>query len=342
LSHTGSLRVFVVQRVLLSVPLLLMLLTIVFVLMRVIPGDPIAIAAGDRLSEEQLQERRAAAGFDRPLWLQYVEYLGQMLTLNFGSALTDSRPVGSILLQNGGATVTLTVAAMLFALVVGIPLGVISAGRRDGVADVAIRLIGPLTYAAPAFFVGLLMQLVFGVWWGLLPTAGQASTIVIAETPRVTNILLIDTLLAGRPDFFMDTLAHLILPGVTLGLLMVGVVIRLVRVNMLQTLSADHVEAAVARGIPAARVSRNHGLRNALVPVVTVMGLQAAALLSGAILTEATFNWPGVGNQLVQYLNARDYTAVQGLVTAFAVIVVLVSLLIDLINALIDPRVKYA
>lgn len=342
MSRSGSLRTFLLQRLLLSIPLLVLLLTIVFVLMRVIPGDPISIAAGDRLSPEQIEERREAAGFNRPMWQQYLEYLARVATLDFGSALTDSRPIGSILIQNGGATVTLTIAAMVFALAVGIPLGVLSARRRDGVSDVAIRIVGPLSYAAPAFFVGLLMQLVFGVWLGVLPTAGQASPIVIAETPPITNVLLVDTLLAGRPDYFADAAAHLVLPAITLGLLMVGVVIRLVRVNMLQALGADHVEAAVARGVPATRVTRNHALRNAMVPVITVMGLQAAALLSGAVLTEATFNWPGVGNQLVQYLNARDYTAVQGLVTAFAVVVVVISLLIDLINAVVDPRVKYS
>lgn len=342
MQRSGSLRAFLAQRLLLAVPLLLILLTIVFVLMRVIPGDPVSIAAGDRLSAAQIEERREAAGFNRPLPVQYLEYLWGVLRLDFGSTFTDGRAVGDIIVQNGGATVTLTIAAMLFALAVGIPLGVLSARRRDGVADVLIRLLGPLSYAAPAFFVGLLMQLVFGVWLRVLPTAGQASPIVIAETPPVTRVLLIDALLAGRPDFAMDALTHLVLPAVTLGLLMVGVVIRLVRVNMLQSLAADHVEAAIARGIPAGRVSRNHALRNALVPVVTVMGLQAAALISGAVLTEATFNWPGVGNQLVQYLNARDYAAVQGLVTAFAVIVVLVSLVIDLVNALLDPRVQYS
>jgi peptide/nickel transport system permease protein len=191
------------------------------------------------------------------------------------------------------------------------------------------------------FFWGFLFQLFFAGYLGWFPSSGMATPVTTFEVPTRTHILLIDAIIAGNTDAIADILWHLVLPSVTLGLLLCGVFIRLVRVNILQTLQGDYVEAARARGIGERRVLRAHAFRNALVPVITVIGLQVALLLSGAVLTEATFNWPGLGNELVDYLLLRDYAAVQGLVTFFAVVVVVVSLLIDIVNALIDPRVRY-
>lgn len=337
----GSLARFVGTRLLLAVPMVLLLLTLVFLLMRVAPGDPISAALGGRLSAAELAQRRAAAGFDRPLLEQYVDYLGQVGRLDFGRTITDNRAVTSIFVDNGGATLTLSLAALLVALLVGLPLGLVSGRRRDSVPDLVIRLFGIISYAAPVFFVGLLLQLTFGKWLGWLPTSGQASPVTQATTEVHTHILLLDLLRTGDGGAIRDGLEHLILPAVTLGLLVVGVLIRLVRVNLISTLQSDYVEAARSRGIRERQVVRRHGFRNALVPVVTVMGLQVAALLGGAVLTEETFNWPGVGNELVRYLNNRDYTAVQGIITAFALVVVAISLLIDVVNALIDPRIHY-
>jgi peptide/nickel transport system permease protein len=337
----GSLARYVGVRLLLVIPMVLILLTVVFLLMRVAPGDPVSSALGGRLSEEQLAERRAAAGFDVPIWQQYFTYLGEVARLDFGRTITDNRAVTEIVIDNGGATLTLTVAAVIVAILIGLPLGLWSGRRRDKLDDVAIRIFGIVTFAAPVFFVGLLFQLFFGKNLGWFPTSGQASPRVQAGIPEKTHILLVDTLIAGDMAAFRYALEHLVLPAVTLGLLVVGVLIRLVRVNIIQTLQSDYVEAARARGISEGRVVRKHALRNALVPVITVMGLQMAALLGGAVLTEQTFNWPGIGNQLVGYLNDRDYTAVQGIITMFALIVVGVSLLIDIINALVDPRIRY-
>ncbi|WP_331272413.1 ABC transporter permease [Motilibacter aurantiacus] len=337
----GSLARYVGVRLLLVVPMVLILLSVVFLLMRVAPGDPVSSALGGRLSAEELAERRAAAGFDVPVWRQYVDYLGQVVQLDFGRTITDNRAVSEIVVDNGGATLTLTVAAVIVAFLVGLPLGLWSGRRRDRLDDVGIRLFGIVTFAAPVFFVGLLFQLFFGKSLGWFPTSGQASPRIQASIPEKTHILLVDALLAGDMTAFRDALHHLVLPAVTLGLLVVGVLIRLVRVNIIQTLQSDYVEAARARGIAEGRVVRKHALRNALVPVITVMGLQVAALLGGAVLTEQTFNWPGIGNELVGYLNDRDYTAVQGIITMFALIVVGVSLLIDIVNALVDPRIRY-
>src|SRR5690606_10049679 len=273
--------------------------------------------------------------------VQYWEYLSGVVRLDFGRTLTDSREVTEIFVVNGGATVTLTVAALLVALVIGVPLGLLAGRRRDTAADAGVRLFAIVTYAAPVFFLGLLLQLAFARGLGWLPSSSQASPIVGARVESVTHIFLLDALLAGDTDAFINGLEHLVLPALTLGLLRSGVFIRIVRVNVVQTLRSDYVEAARARGVPERRVVMRHAFRNALVPFVTVLGLQVALLLGGAILTEQTFNWPGIGSQLVRYLGNRDYVAVQGVVTVFALAVVLASLMIDIINAMIDPRVRY-
>lgn len=335
----GALPRYVIQRLLLVIPMIWVLLTMVFVLLRVAPGDPVSAAVGGKLSEKALDARRAALGLDRPILVQYLEYLGNVARLDFGQTISDNRPVLAIIQDNGGATLTLTLGAFLFALAVGIPLGLLAGRYRDTVLDVVIRLFGVVTYAAPIFFVGLLfMILVAPLGW---PTVDIASPITKFEVQPVTHILLLDAMIAGNGDATIDILKHHVLPCFTLGLLLMGVFIRLVRVNLLQSLKGDYVEAARARGIPESRVIRKHAFRNALVPVVTVIGLQVALTLSGAVLTERTFNWPGLGTQLIDYLTARDYIAVQGLVTFFAIVVVIASLVVDIVNALIDPRVRY-
>jgi peptide/nickel transport system permease protein len=338
---SGSLRIYLATRLLLFVPQVLVILTLVFVLMRVAPGDPVSVALGGQRSPEQIAELRAAAGYDRHILVQYWEYLAGVVRFDFGQTLTDNREVTEIFLINGGATLTLTSAALLVALVIGVPLGLLAGRRRDTTLDGGLRVFAIFTYAAPVFFLGLLFQLVFARGLGWLPSSSQASPIVGARVPSVTNIFLVDALLDGDTDAFVNGLEHLVLPALTLGLLLSGIFIRIVRVNVVQTLRGDYIEAARARGVKERRVVMQHAFRNALVPFVTVLGLQVALLLGGAILTEQTFNWPGIGSQLVRYLANRDYIAVQGVVTIFALAVVMASLLIDIINALIDPRVRY-
>lgn len=337
----GSLPRYVAQRLLLIIPMVFLLSTIVFLLLRVAPGDPVAATVGGRLSEDAQAERRAALGLDRPLVVQYLEYLKDVATLNFGETITDNRPIIDIVVENGGATLTLALSGFLVALLIGLPLGLVAGRMRDTVPDVVIRIFGVITYAAPVFYWGLLFQLLFAGTLGWFPVSGEASPNTIFEVQGRTNILLLDALIAGNWEAVGDVLRHLVLPAMTLGLLLSGIFIRLVRVNVIQSLKGDYVEAARARGLKETRVVWNHAFRNALVPVVTVIGLQVALLLSGAILTEATFNWPGLGNELVQYINNRDYAAVQGIITLFAVVVVVVSILIDIVNAMIDPRVRY-
>jgi peptide/nickel transport system permease protein len=339
---SGSLPRYILQRILLVIPMLWIILTLVFLVMRVAPGDPVSAALGSKLNPTQLAQRRHALGFDRPLIQQYWDYLSSVLHLDFGTTFSDNQPVLRVVRDNGGATLTLTLAAFLIALVVGIPLGLVAGRFRDSFPDAVIRLFGILTYAAPIFFVGYLLQAYVAGPLGL-PTSGDSSPITSFEIklhPK-THILLVDAILSGDGAAIEDVLKHLLLPAVTLGLLICGVFIRLVRVNILQTNQADYVEAAEARGIRRRNVTWRHAFRNALVPVITVVGLQFALLLGGAVLTESTFNWPGLGQKLVQYINERDYVAVQGIITIFALAVVLISLLVDIINALIDPRVRY-
>jgi len=337
---SGSLPRYIVQRILLVIPMIWIILTLVFFILRVAPGDPVSAALGGKLDQQALDQRREALGLNRPLIVQYWDYLSSVMHLDFGTTFSDNQPVLHVIRDNGGATLTLTMAAFVFALAVGIPLGLLAGRYRDSLSDVGIRLFGILTYAAPVFFLGFLFQYYLARPLGL-PTSGNASPITVFEVPTKTHILLVDAFLSGNGEAIQDVLKHLVLPALTLGLLICGVFIRLVRVNMLQTMQADYVEAAEARGLKKRHVTWRHAFRNALVPVITVIGLQFALLLGGAVLTEETFNWPGLGQKLVFYINSRDYGAVQGIVTFFAIAVVLISLLVDIVNALIDPRVRY-
>ncbi|NYJ01368.1 peptide/nickel transport system permease protein [Nocardioides thalensis] len=339
-SGSGSLPRYILQRVLLVIPMIWVILTLVFVVLRVAPGDPVSAAMGGKLNDEALDQRREALGFNEPLLAQYWDYLSSVARFDFGTTFSDNQQVLHVVRDNGGATLSLTIVSFLIALLIGIPLGMIAGRYRDSVPDAFIRLFGILTYAAPIFFVGFLLQAYVAGPLGL-PTSGMASPITVFSVEPKTHILLIDVFLSGDGAAIEDVLKHLILPSITLGLLICGVFIRLVRVNILQTMHADYVEAAEARGISRGKVTRRHAFRNALVPVITVVGLQFALLLGGAVLTESTFNWPGLGEKLVDYINDRDYGAVQGIITIFAIAVVLISLLVDIVNALIDPRVRY-
>lgn len=336
----GSLPRFILQRLLLVIPMIWVALTLVFVLLRVAPGDPVTALLGGHLSPAAIASRKAQLGLNKPLIDQYVDYLSSVAHLQFGTTFSDQLPVSEVIATNGGATLTLTVAAFIVALTIGIPLGLLAGRYRDTWFDVVVRLFGIVTYAAPVFFTGLLVQLFVAPALGLA-TSGQASALVTVEVPTKTHILLLDAMLAGQWGGVLDILEHLFLPALTLGILICGVFIRLVRVNILQTMQSDYVEAARARGIAPGKVLRRHAFRNASVPVITVIGLQVALLLAGAVLTETTFNWPGLGYKLTQYIENLDYGAVQGIITIFTVVIIVVSLLVDIVGALIDPRVRY-
>lgn len=342
-TSSGSLRTYLVTRLLLVIPMVWILVTVVFFVMRVI-GDPITSHLSGHVPPAVIKAALHKAGYDRPLLSQYWDYISGIAHFDFGTSVTDDQPVTHLLVTRGAATLELTIYALIVAFGFGVPLGRVAARYRDRLPDVILRVLAVLGYAMPVFFVGLLLQLLFAIKLGWLPPSGRASIDVEAAINNVapnTHIYVINAILYGDPSYVWDVIKHAIMPALTLGLLTGGVFLRLVRVNLLQTLRSDYVEAARARGVPERKVMRKHAFKNALIPVVTVMGLQIAALLGGAVLTESTFEWQGIGYTLAHYIEANDFVAVQGIVAALAVIVALVSFVIDVIAAVIDPRVRY-
>ncbi len=335
---------FIIVRFLLIFPTILILVTMVFVLMRTI-GDPITAALGGRLPADQLAARIEEAGYNRPIIVQYFEYLGQIFTGNFGTTLTDHQPVVDLLVRYGGATLELALCALVVAFVVGIPLGMLAAYFRDKFPDAVLRVMAILFYATPVFFAGLMLKLVFSVWLGWLPVAGRASIRTELELTKVDNptgLYMIDALGTTDPAaVYLDLLSHAVLPATALGLLTAGIFLRLVRTNVIGTLPMDYVDSARSRGVREFRLVTSHAWKPALVPIITVIGLQIAVLLGGAVLTETTFEWQGLGFQLARYLTARDFVAVQGIVALLAVIVALTNFIVDIAAALVDPRVRY-
>ena len=338
----GNLWRYLLVRFLLIFPTIFILVSVVFVFVRA-TGDPITAALGDRLTADQLAERIHEAGFDRPLWIQYFEYIGQVFRGDFGTTFTDNQPVIDVIVRYGAATFELALYALLVAFVVGIPLGMVAAAKRDRWPDAIFRVLAILWYAIPVFFAGLLLKLVFSVWLGLLPVSGRASvrTEIALQRQDGTGLYLWDALMSGNPAYVSDVLQHAILPGITLGFLTAGIFLRLVRTNVIGTLSMPYVDAARSRGVSEYRLVRRHAYKPALIPIITVIGLQIAVLLGGAVLTETTFEWEGLGFQLAHYIEARDYVAVQGIVALLAVIVALTNFIVDIMAAIIDPRVRF-
>lgn len=341
MNDSSGLRRYLLSRLALAPVFLFIILTSLFVMLRVAPGDPITAALGSRLSPAALEERRAAAGLSDSILQQYWDYMSGVVRGDFGQPFTDSRTVTEIIGDRFAATVELTLFSMVIAVVLGVVVGAWAARRRDKLTDVTGRMFGVVAYAAPVFWTGILAQLVFSKWLNWLPSGNRIGARVRVGDVEITGLYLLDGLLRFDFGFFFTALKHLILPGTTLGLVIAGVFIRLVRVNMLQTLRSDYVESAIGRGVGERQVVFRHAFKNALIPVITIIGLQFALLLGGAILTETTFSWPGLGSALVDFLRSRDYAAVQGIVTFYAIIIVFISLLIDVVNGLIDPRVRY-
>ena len=341
MSRSKSLQYYVLARLMLAPLMLWTIVTIVFLLLRATPGDPADAILGTRAPEAAKEALRQELGLDSPLLLQYASYLGSILRFDLGSSLT-SRGLGvwEVIQQYFPATVELSFFGILVAVVVGVGLGMLSASRPGTVFDVGGRLFGIITYSLPLFWVGMIMQLIFAVQLNWFPLGTRFP--VGVDTPNnITGLYTIDSLLVGNLGQFFSALHYLALPCMTLGILLSGIFERIVRVNLKQTLQADYVEAARARGIPEIRILFAHALKNALIPVITVMGLTFAALLGGAVLTEVTFSWPGLGNRLYEAISLRDYPTVQGIMVFFGVIVVIASIVIDLINAYIDPRIRY-
>lgn len=332
---------YIITRVLLAIPMVFIMLTLVFVVLRIMPGDPVSAMLGGHAPEKVIEQKKKELGLDKPIAVQYVEYLGKLVRLDLGESMIFKQKVSQPIIEKLPATLELTLFGLLASLGIGIPLGAYAARRRRSGQDYAIRLYANVAYCIPVFWLGLLFQLVFGVLLGWFPISGRTGARVQVSAFSKTGFYIIDTLRVGNFAAFGNVMWHLVLPAVTLGVVLSGIFVRLTRANMLDVLKSDYILAARARGIPEWKVVYDHGLRNALIPIVTMLGLQFSLLLAGAILTESTFSWPGMGRLLLERIYLRDYPTIQGVIVVYTLFVSAMSLLVDLLYAVIDPRVKY-
>ncbi|MGJ3251602.1 MAG: ABC transporter permease [Elainellaceae cyanobacterium] len=341
MSRSKALLYYTGSRLLLAPLMIWTITTLVFLLLRATPGDPVDVVLGSRAPEEAKDALRERLGLNAPLWVQYLTYLGSLLRLDLGTSLTtQGQSVWQIIQQHFPATVELTVCSMVVSAGVGIAVGALAASRPNSSLDAGGRLFGIITYAVPMYWFGMLLQLLFAVKLRWFPI-GTRFPLTMTPPNGPTGLYVVDSLLTGNLTHLATSVYYLILPSLTLGLLLSGIFERIVRVNLKQTLRSDYVEAARARGIPEFRIVMVHALRNAMIPVVTVLGLTLASLLGGAVLTEVTFSWPGLANRLYQAIEFRDYPVVQGILVFFGGIVAIASILIDILNAWIDPRIWY-
>ncbi len=330
---------FLARRVALIVPTFIGVTLLGFVLIHSIPGDAIETLAGDRtLSVEQLAYYRHELGLDQPLWKQFAAYEAKLFQGDFGVSLTTQRSVWSEFMTLFPATLELATCALLFAIVIGLPLGVIAAVRRGSALDYGLIGISVTGASMPIFWWGLMAILLFSVNLGWTPVSGRIDVLYYIE-PR-TGFLLIDSLLSDEPGAFLSAVRHLILPAIVLGTIPLATIARMTRSSMLEVLNEDYVRTARAKGLSPGRVTVVHALRNALIPVVTVLGLQVGTLLGGAILTETIFSWPGVGSWLIQSVQRRDYNVLQGGTLIIAALVMLVNLGVDVLYGVLNPRLR--
>jgi dipeptide transport system permease protein len=332
---------FLAARLAVLIPTFLGVTFIAFILIRLVPGDPIMMMVGERgMSPERHAELMAQFGFDRPIVVQYLIFLGNLLQGDLGSSITTRTPVLREFLNLFPATIELSLFAMLLAVAIGLPAGILAAVKRGSILDHTVMGISLTGFSMPIFWWGLLLIILFSGILQWTPVSGRISLLYFVEP--VTGFMLIDSLLSGEEGAFTSALSHLILPAVVLATVPLAVIARQTRSAMLEVLSEDYVRTARAKGLPPRRVIGLHALRNALIPVITVIGLLIGSLFGGAILTETIFAWPGVGKWLVDSIARRDYPSVQGGIVLIASIVMLVNLGVDLLYGLINPRIRHA
>ena len=408
-----TLRSYVISRILLTIPMIFILLTMVFAIVRVLPGDPVELHFEKKASPEAVNEMRRVLGLDKPLWNQFFDYVSGLFRGDLGKSMQDYSPVAEQIFSAFPATLELAIFAMVIAVLIGIISGVEASKAYNKPQDHVIRVFGIVTYAIPVFFLGMILQMIFAVQLHWLPVGGRTYPtmepaglviplsqppwgfathfllssipglvifaicfgvtkvrhrrftrkivlvslaallfvwilwafagwhyISIGELRIATGMYTADSILEANLVKFVQALRYMLLPSLTLGLVLSGVFLRLTRSNMFETLRLDFVTAARARGLRESTVTYGYALRNAFLPILTMMGLQFAALLGGAVLTETTFSWPGLGRYLVDRINFRDYTAIQGAIVVFGIFVAIVSLVVDLLYAYLDPRIR--
>lgn len=330
---------YVIKRLLTIVPVLVGISIIVFGFIHLIPGDPAVTMLGERATPERVKEVRVQLGLDQPLYAQYIIYAGKILHGDLGVSILRGDPVLVDLLRRFPATVELALAAICIAILIGIPSGIVSAVWRNSVFDGCSRIMALTGVSMPIFWLGLMLAWVFGVMLGWLPTGFRLGTNVTLEV--VTHFNLVDSVITGNGAALVASVRHLILPALALSTIPMAVITRMTRASLLEVLSQDYIRTAESKGLPQRAVVLRHAMRNALLPVMTVTGLQIGRLLAGAILTETIFSWPGIGLWIYEAIQARDYPIVQGATLFIATIFVTVNLLTDCLYAAADPRIKY-
>ena len=344
-----SILSYLIARILLTIPMLLILLTVVFVVLRVMPGDPAESILGAHAPKDQIELVRKNLGLDKPKFInlhgnpfdsQYFSYLYHLIRFDLGNSMIWSkRPIATEIKEHFPATLELTLVSITITILIGVFGGALAAHKQKTVLDYGLRIYGILIYSIPVFWLGLMLQLIFGVFMGWFPVSGRIGSGL--ELRTVTGLYVFDALVTGNWTGLYSSVKHLALPSITLGLSLSGIFVRLTRANMLHTLKQDFVTAARVRGLPERIVVYRHALKNAFIPILTMMGMEFALLLAGAVLTETTFSWPGMGRYLIERILYRDFNAVQGGVVFFALLVSGVSLVVDIIYAAIDPRIRY-
>ncbi|NTU89928.1 MAG: ABC transporter permease [Actinobacteria bacterium] len=331
---------YVIKRVLMVIPVLIGVSIIVFSLMRVFSPDPAPIVLGQHATQEAVTAWRQSQGLDAPIVTQYITYIANAFRGDLGTSYYTGASVTSEIFARFPATIELAIAAIIFATIFGILLGVLAAVKKNTIFDAVGTLFALIGVSIPVFWLGILLIMFFSGYLDLLPTGGRID--VLLEPADVTGFYLIDSLLEGSWAAFKSTLLHLILPALTLGMYSMAIITRMTRSTMLDTLGQDYIRTARAKGISERKVIGKHALRNSMIPVTTVIGLQFGSLLGGALLTESVFSWPGIGKFTVDCILKSDFPIVQGVVLLVAVIFVTVNLVADLVYALLDPRIKYS
>lgn len=332
--------VIIIRRLIRLIPTMLGVAFIVFMLMHLAPGDPVELMMGKagHVTEEEIQELRREYGLDRPLYEQFFTFIANAIRGNFGRSFTKQQPVISVIKSRIPATAELSLISFMIAVVISLPLGAICAVYRRSIIDRLITLISLGGISFPSFYLGIVLMLIFCVNLELLPISGRS--IYGAEPTRMTGFYLIDSVITGNLIALVSTFRHLILPSITLGGMAVAVTVRMVRANMLEVLNQDYVRTARAKGVPEWKVVTKHALKNALIPTVSILGLQIGVLLSGNMIVETVFSWPGLGSLAVQGIYARDYPLVQGIVMIYAATYVFVNLVVDILYTKLNPRVE--
>lgn len=330
---------YLLSRLMTFLPTFFGVTLISFSFIRLLPGDPIVVMAGERgVSPERYQELVRQFGFDQPIWKQYLDYLGGVVQGDLGQSFVTKKPVWDEFFSLFPATLELSICAMVFAVLLGLPAGVIAAVNRGKLFDRALMSSALVGYSMPIFWWALLLIIVFSGWLGWTPVSGRISLMYYFENP--TGFMLWDALMSGQKGALGSAIQHLVLPTIVLGTIPLAVIARQTRSAMLEVLSEDYIRTARAKGLSPLRINGLHALRNALIPVITVIGLMVGTLLAGAILTETIFSWPGIGKWMVDSIFRRDYPVVQGGLLLIAVMVMIVNLTVDVLYGLINPKIR--